>query len=466
MKRTLRLVALLAVVLVVFSCGGKNYKELMAPVEKQFFAQNFKAAGRLLLPCVNDDGKDQLLCMMEAGYLLHAGGEFKLSNKILLKADKVASYKPISVSKQVAAFLTNQSKTNYRGEDFELVLMHYFTGMNFIMLRKYDSARVEFKKVNNLLKKMRSESKRAYKQNIMAKYMTAIVNEMLGDTEEDKKHKINYYEYAYVELRQIQKLKPNLRLIYADLQRMATKAGYPEDMKKWTRYGRVRAPKNGGEFIFVYESGKGAVKASRGPLMKTLGVKIRLYINRMSYKNAVRIAVLAALAKAQNPIPVFRYRSNTAKYIRIRVNGRTYKTVMLDNIEKTAIKNLQENYGKLSGKAVGGIVAKVAVSVIAGMAAKAAAKRAGGKIGMFSGLIGTVVGGGTAAALVASIRPDLRCWRTLPANLQISRINLPEGKHRVTYQYISRRGRVLGSKAINVAIQKGKKYFYQLRTLN
>ena len=466
MKKFIQLFSFLIIVFVVFSCGGKNYKEIMAPVEKKFYAGKFKEAGRMLLSCVNKDGRNQLICMMEAGYLLHAGGEFDLSNKIFLKADKVASYKPLSITKQVAAFLTNQSKTNYRGEDFELVLMHYFTGMNFIMKTKYESARVEFKKVNNLMKKMRTQQKKAYKQNIMAKYMTAVSNELLGDTEDDKAQKTSLYEYAYIELKQIQKLRPNLRMVYGDLQRMAKKAGYDEDIGKWARFGRVNDPEDAGEFVFVYESGKGAVKASRGKLMKTLGVKVRLYVNRINYKSAVKIAVLAALAKADNPIPVFRKRSNKAKYIRLRVNERTYRTIMLENIERTALKNLKEQYSTLAGKAVIGIVTKVAISVAAGLAAKAAAKKAGGKIGMFSGLIGGVVGGATAAALVSSIRPDLRCWRTLPANLQLSRIILPPGSHQVTYEYVGYGGQVLGSKTINVRIAKGKKYFYQLRTLN
>jgi hypothetical protein len=82
--------------------------------------------------------KNQLLYMMEAGYMFHAAKNYKTSNKILIEAGKIAKFKPVSVTKQAASFLTNESATNYRGEDFEKVLIHMYAGLNFLMKKNYD----------------------------------------------------------------------------------------------------------------------------------------------------------------------------------------------------------------------------------------------------------------------------------------------------------------------------------------
>jgi hypothetical protein len=69
----------------------------------------------MLLPEVNIGGKDQLLFMMECGLMLHTAGDYETSNKVLLPAGKLAQIIPISISQEVASFLTNDRNTNYRG---------------------------------------------------------------------------------------------------------------------------------------------------------------------------------------------------------------------------------------------------------------------------------------------------------------------------------------------------------------
>jgi hypothetical protein len=49
--------------------------------------------------------KDQLLYMMEAGYIFHGAKEYETSNSILLEAAKIAKVKPVSISQQVGASL-------------------------------------------------------------------------------------------------------------------------------------------------------------------------------------------------------------------------------------------------------------------------------------------------------------------------------------------------------------------------
>lgn len=450
-----RIYALLATIITTtfLSCGGgKNYREVMKQPDLLFLKKQYKKAASILKPYAQKRDKDQLLYMMEAGYLFHVAGDYKLSNIILTKAANIAKVTPISISKQVASLLTNQRATNYRGEDFEKVLIRMFSGINYLMLKNYDAARVEFKSVNNELAKIKVEGKARYRQNLMAKYMTAIAFETVAMQEKDEED----LEFALIELRQILKLKGNLGMARTDLSRLERMMDSPN---KWNQ--------DQGELVLIYQSGQTAIKASRGGLLQSgdMKAKINVSLSGLTLKQGVTIAaIMIAIGKAENPIPKFIKRSNLAQFVRVKVAGKTLRSIMLESIENTAVKTLKDDYKMLSAKLAASIVTKAAVSIAAGIAAKQIAKKMGA--GAFSGLIGTVAGAGTGAALFSQMKPDLRCWHFLPANLQLVKAFLPPGEHIMTLEYVGRGGRILLTENYKINIENGKKYFFNVRTLN
>jgi len=466
MRKTYPFTLCLFLAVMISSCTSKDYRQVMKVPEQKFYQGKFLEAARMILPEVNKSGRDQLLFMMECGYMLHAGKDYKKSNKVLLPAGRLAKVVPISISKQAAALLTNQRKTNYRGEDFEKVLVHMYLGINFLMVGNSEDARVEFKKVNNELSKIKTEKGTArYKQNIMAKYLTAIAYEIIGDMENDD----NDREFAYIEYKQIYQLNPGLQMVQRDLQRLSKKLDYTDDYDEWlAKFGKKDSGTEGtGELVMIFQSGRNAIKKSRGKLMSDPAMKnsIRVSLNSITLQQGVTIAaILTTLATAENPIPYFKKRSNRTRNVRISVDGRTYSTVRLEDIEGTAIQNLKDDYGRLKGKVAASIVVKAAASIAAGIAAKKLAERSK-KLGGYSSLIGLAAGMGTGTALFSQMKPDLRCWHTLPANLQLSRVFLKPGKHRVKLDFIGYNNSVLSSKTVDVNIKKDKKSFINERAL-
>jgi len=458
---------LIALIIVLSgACSSVSYRKTIREPERLFHAGQPMKAAQMLKKYVNTSGKNQLLFLMECGYMLHAAGDYKTSNKVFLKAGKMATVKPISASKQVASYLTNDRNTNYRGEDFEKVLIHFYTGLNFIMLKNYNSARVEFKKVNNELAKIKTKNGKArYKQNIIAKYLTAISYELIGNIDNNDDDR----EFAYIEYKQIYNLRPRLRMVQRDLLRLSKQLKYKKDYAKWRRqFGRIDyIPRNAGEIVFVYGSGRAPIKVSRGKLLndRSMYVSITIAMSTMRFAAGVTTGmILAAMNKAENPIPNFRRRRTEIKTVRLRVGNRVYYPAMLENIEDTAIWNLQDNYKNLKKRVAGSLVAKAAASIAAGIAAKVAGDRLLGR-GLGS-LLGAVAGGGTAAALFSSMRPDLRCWHSLPGQLHLSRIFLRPGKYNVTLEYLDRYNQVVKTKKMQVVVEKGKKVFLKERTLN
>jgi len=467
MKKNFKLFTLILIAALFTSCS-KDYRKIISGPEKEFYRGNYKKAANMLKPFADKKDINQLLYMMEAGYMFHAAGDYKTSNSILLKAAGIARIKPVSVTKQVKSLLTSDRSTNYRGEDFEKVLIHMYAGLNFLMLKNYESARVEFKAVNEELQKIKTETGRArYKQNIMAKYLTAISYEIIGTIDKSDED----LEYAYIEYKQIHKLNPGLQMVKKDLLRLSGRLKYMDDYRMWQNKFKIQnnSPKKTGEVIVVYQAGRSAIKVSRGRLLsdKGMNASIRLSLQTTNLAAGVTIAtVMVTLRNAENPIPKFKRRSNRAKSVQIVVNGKKYMTTMLENIEQTAIQNLRDDYSRLKKKVAASVAVKAVASVAAGIVAKKIAQKSSKKLGAFSGLIGLAAGLGTGAALFSQMKPDLRCWHTLPANLQLGRIFLKPGKYSIILNYIGIDDSILRKKQLDINLKSGEKVFINQRTLN
>lgn len=465
MNRLLKVFIVSIVSLLLFSCSSRNYNDAIRIPEDKFYKGQYLDAARLLLPDVNSGGKDKLLFMMECGLMLHTGGDYETSNKVLLPAGKLAQLIPISITNEIGALLTNDANTNYRGEDFEKVLVHVYLGINFLMLNKSEEARVEFMAVNNELAKIKSEDGNAkYKQSLIAKYLTAIALEIVGNKNSDTRD----IEFAYVEYKQINELNPDLAMVKDDLLRVSRQLGYDDEYNDWKSqfHKSYSENANSGELVTIFQAGRSAIKKSRGPLMSDSqmsgSIKLALATNSLGV-GVTAAAVLYTLNKAENPIPVFAKRSNKVNKVKIDIAGKTFNTIMLENVEKTAVQNLEDDYGRLHKRVAASIVLKAGASIAAGLAAKKLAEQSK-KLGSFAGLIGTAVGAGTGAALFSNMKPDLRCWHTLPANFQLARNHLKPGKYKAKFTLMGDGG-IVDKTEKDVEIKKGEKTLVNIRTL-
>lgn len=465
MKKVIQIASAMLIIIAFVSCSSKTYEKEMKASEDKFYTGQYLEAARMLLPNVNKGGKDELLFLMECGTMLHAGGDYETSNKIMLKAAKLAKIIPVSVTQQAGAFLTNDTNTNYRGEDFEKVLVHVYAGINFLMLNEYDDARVEFMAVNNELSKIKSENgEQRYKQNLMAKYLTAIAFEIVGERDKDTKD----IEFAYIEYKQVYALSPDLAMVKDDLLRVSKRLGYDDEYQEWkAKFRKDYKEEDGtGELISIFQSGRSAIKKSRGLLLKDpqMGPVVRVTLETSSLKAGLTVAaVMVALNNAENPIARFEKRSNKVDKVRVDAGGKSVITTMLEDVEKTAVKNLEDDYGYLYKRVAASIVAKAVTTLAAGIAAQKVAEQFKQTSG-FASLIGTAVGAGTGAALFSQMKPDLRCWHTLPANFQLGRLNLKAGKQKLKFAFMGQGG-IVDNVEKEVEIKKGEKTVVTLRTL-
>lgn len=463
MKKPILSMIITALIIIPPGCAP-DYLKQVGPSEALFFGGKPYEGAQLFKPYINTKGKDQLLFLMEAGMMLYTAKRYHDSKKVFMKASRLIKTTPISVTKEIGAMYSNDRLTNYRGQDFERVLVHMYLGLNFLMLNEPYEARVEFKAVTNELARIKTETGKDYKQNVMAKYLNAIAHEMTGDIDKSE----DDWEFALIEYKQIARLRPGFNLAARDIQRMTQKL----------RMGKNARNYEPGELIIVFEAGQTAIKQSRGKLLDgEFGAEVSGVIIGASFGGAMTAAsVLAALSMAENPIPKFVRRSNQIAALNIRAGNQFLgRTIMLEDVENTAIRNLEDDYNRLRKRVAAGLATKIVTAVVAAVAAEIAADAAAKALedqGGYAAIFGSIakvaskgVGPAVALATFSQIKPDLRCWHSLPANLQLQRFFLQPGKHVLTVDFLDRYGRVVRTEKDEATITAGKKSFKIFRSL-
>ncbi len=330
-----------------------------------------------------EKGRDVLLYLLDIALSLHSAGQFDESNKVFLKADQVAEIKDYtSLSEEGLTLLTSDNVKDYKGEDFENVLISTYLAMNFALMGDHENALVEARRVNRKLHMMVTEGKRKYKQNAFARYLSAILYEADQN-----------YNDAYVDYKGTLDLKPEFPGLGRDLWRCAWQLRMPDEMEKWDRRfhltdedhqrAKLLGPRSEkGEIIVLYENGISPIKMPNPDFRE---------------------------------LPRFFPRFNPVSMARISLNGQPQgETAVLENIEATAIQNLDEKYAGLIAKKLAGVVAK---ELIAHQVEKISDS--------------PLLGFAARIAMYVSDQADVRSWNLLPKDLQVLRIVVDPGTYSV-----------------------------------
>ncbi|MEK6578050.1 MAG: hypothetical protein AABZ55_02380 [Bdellovibrionota bacterium] len=363
-----------------------------------------------------ESGRDQLLYLLDLGLTLHTAGKFEESNQVFLKADKIAEIKDYtSLAAETATLLTSDNIKDYKGEDFENVMISTYLAMNYALMGDYENSLVEARRVNRKLHLMVTEGERKYKQNAFARYLSGVIYEAERN-----------YNDAYVDYKKTYELEPSFRSLGRDLWRMAALIGIQEDMERWDREFNLSEEDHRSARDLFPKKGKGEV--------------VVFYQNGISPR------------KVPNPqfheLPIFIPRSNPVSYAQVTAIregsgvGQSVGTGRLHDVEATAIENLQEKYAGLVAKKIAGIVAKEIVSDQ--IAKKTDSPLLGFAAKMF---------------FYASDQADVRSWNLLPKDLQVARLTVDPGTYVVRVEPVGGGG----ATEKTLQVKAGKKVFVNFR---
>lgn len=390
-------------------------------IDEKFRAGDYEAATEKLKKGFEKqtmEGKDGLLYLLDLGLALHTGGKYDESTKYFRMADQAVEIKDYtSLSTEAATLLVSDTIKQYKGEDFENVLISAYLAMDYALEGRREDAIVEAKRVNRKLYMMKTEGKRNYKQNAFARYLSGTLYEA------DRN-----WNDAYVDYKMAAELLPDLPALGRDLWAMAAKVGTPEDRAQFEEKYHLSA------------ADKAAAKKRTSP--DRLAEIIVIFQNGISPKKIPEPSFPSVPKFIPRPNPVSGGEAVVTSAASGSEVGRA-RTDQLMDIESVAIQNLKEKWGGLLAKKIAGTVTKHVI---------------GNVIDSKTGNSG--IGSLIAFAMYVADQADTRSWNLLPKDLELARIPVPAGTYTVTLRTIGGPG-ALPSKTVQV--KDGEKIFVNFR---
>lgn len=358
-----------------------------------------------------EESDDQLVYLLDYATAMQAAKNYKDSNKYFLQADRIAEVKDYhSVTKQLSSLVLSEEMVQYKGDDYEKVLINAMLAINFLCIGNLDGALVETRRLNEKLEHYRVDGKKPYEQNEFATYLGALI------WESDRK-----WDDAYISFEKTYKLNPNIPYLKEDLIRAAVNARREEVAKDWEKKFGIQRKKEWfnkkyGEIVLIHLQGWGPRK----------------------YPNP-----------SWPRIPVLRPVSSYTKGAELEVMGvGKERTQKVYNLERVAIKTLNDQYAPLIAKRLAAIATKEVLA---------------DQVRQKNEALGALVG----IALRVTDRADLRQWSTLPESLQIAKIRVPPGRYKVRAAGVNAAGGLTHEvEELELFVKPGRKAFFAFRTYN
>lgn len=379
---------------------------------RRSLAESPAKAALSLEPLANQEGNDQLVYLLDYATALQVAGKYKESASAFSKAERLADIQDYhSLTRVTSSLLLSEEMVQYKGDDYEKVLINAVNAVNYLEAGDLDGALVEVRRLNQKLYKYKYEAKRDYEQNPFAYYLSALI------WEADRK-----WDDAYIAYKNAYDLIPDFAPLREDLIRSAMRAQRADDVEHWKKAFPEVKPKPSwkdasmGEVILIYQQGWGPRKSPRPESPRFP----KLY-----------------------PVSSF---TSQAQLVVENVGAATTDEVF--NVQDVAIKTLDDDYGRLIASRVTGIAAKAVVA---------------DQIRQKNEALGAIAW----IAMNAADRADLRQWSTLPRTFQIARLPLKAGKYKVKAVGLHGGGASSGEEMPmrEVEVRSGKKTFISWRSL-
>ncbi len=421
MKSFIRILA--GSLVVGFFLGGcATYTDESAQMRTAFRARHYpEALEQLKKTGLATQDRSRLLYLMETAMILDRQGNRKEARKVLLQADKLVDVLyTTSISKTAATLIVNESMSDYSGEDYEVVSLHTMLALSFLEDKQYEEARVEAKKINNRLHVIAKDrgSNNAYTEDAFARYLSGLVFEALGETDDafiDYRRALELFETpGYKEF--YYGAPP--RALVESVASLAVSKGRPEVLKglekrypQWVTAAKNTAPSGEmGEVAVIHETGFIAVKTTKEFAIPLAGQIIRFSVpyieKRSAYPSSMTgVEFQGHFTQADNVADM----TSLAHY----------------SLEDKRMRLIAKNGARLLAKAI-------------------ATKQAYDHLGILGGVAANVYSVVTETA-------DTRGWTLLPEAFSVTRLRLPVGKQTIQ---IKNDGRI--NQILTVDVKRGQ----------
>ncbi|MBO5255198.1 MAG: hypothetical protein J6B07_05175 [Opitutales bacterium] len=148
----MRIVFLVLISLIVAGCA--TYTSQTASLRASWKAGDVSVAEVKVKKATNDSNdSDMLIWLLEEGAIARANADFISSKKSFKKAfEKICYYEnqpKVRLTEEATSFFTNQSYTDYKGYNYDKIMLCIYQALNYIETKCFDEAAVELKRLQN-----------------------------------------------------------------------------------------------------------------------------------------------------------------------------------------------------------------------------------------------------------------------------------------------------------------------------
>jgi hypothetical protein len=423
------------------------------------------------LALIQQEGpKDEVVRLVNEGLFLHRLGQYEASNAALQRAEALATDRYTkSITQNVAAFVVSDNVLDYYPSALERSMINLYGMLNYLALGEPESASVEARKANALLRRYGNDNPgRSFVNDAAVQYLAGMLQ--WGEREENdavvslRQSLAGYQDY------EIRYGVPTPRAVSLDATRVARDLGLDDVAEAIQNrhfgsgavVGDPAREADRGDLLLVIENGfiahkkqqklfvpvlkserdavlsgnaQSAVGAAFMVLIRTVQVMTSLSEEGKNYLRAhedgvlVASAALSAVGMELMTVawPTYELDAKRATGIQVRAgDGAPVTPELLEDLSAIAVRDFEERKTSLMLR----MFARSLLKEASVAATEARAEQAGGAV---AGLLGRVA---ARTAANATERADTRSWSSLPAEILLARFRLPVGPNeiQVTFQ--------------------------------
>ena len=451
------------IALLLLAVGCATYYQKNIKFQENFIKGDFDQAARALDKNKGAaKGNDRLLYFLQKGVVLQLQGNFEESNRYLEEAYLFTEDIQKNYAREAFSLLSNPTVVPYKGEDFEVVLIHYYKALNYLSLNQYEEALVECRRINiklNQINDKYAKRKNRYKRDAFAYNLMGIIFEAAKDYNNAFISYRNAYEAYEQDYKPFFEVEPPSQL-KKDLLRTAYLNGFTQELAQYEKiFGMkyIHQKNEGGELIFFWNNGLGPVKdewsinffivRGKGGSVTFVNEEYGFSFPFMPDKGSDNSITFSDLKFVRVAFPKYRERKPYYRKAGMIASHKEYPLELAQNINEIAFKTLEDR-----------MIRELANSLLR-LAFKQAAEKAVSKKAENLGALLSIVN-------TLSEKSDTRNWQTLPYSISYARIPLPSGENTVEFKSLSpgkSRENVLSFK---FNINKGGTIFRMFHTLD
>ena len=399
-----------------------TYYQQQIKYQDAIYARQYEKADHILEKEAGKKNKNQLLHLLERGFVQQQLGNYTASNRYFLEADRMIEDHRKSHSAEALSFLTNPMTKPYTAEDVEAVMVHYYLAINFLMLNDLEAARVECRRMQLTIQALSDtyKDKNRYSCDAFAFMLSGMIYEAQMDINNAfiaYRNAYNCYESLYA-----QELNtPIPAQLKQDLLRAAYLNGFDSELQSYERIFNLKytpMSEPAAEVIIFLNKGLGPVKAENsihftmiqgaGGMVNFVNHEYGLsfpFLLPSSDKDRGALGNIQALRVA---FPKYLARKPVYHNVQVMHAGKDYRPEKAEDIRAIAFKTLEDRRARELGNALLRLAVKKGI--------EHTIRQQDQTLGALAGIAGAVVE-----------KADTRNWQTLPNEVHYLRLQADTG---------------------------------------